>query len=316
MSFPLAYNGHNLRSRAYETIRDLEQMRALLMQGRAQAGDWRYFHVGDLMWNLFMITCHLRPDQHVRLWHDGSKLVGYALLAEDPYFECQVLPGHTYSGIETEALAWAEARLAELRKRDAQRWSGYLVTVARQDDAERIAFLEEHGFRSREHGEVNLLRSLADPVPGPVLPEGYQLRALIEPDDVPDRAALEREVWYPWTVGNVSKDDYARLMRLPGYDRELDLVTVAPDGVIAASVNGWTDPVNRIGDFGPVGARAAYRRRGLTRAALLEGMRRMHALGMDRVVISTQLTNTAARSLYESIGFRFANQTREYAKAV
>ena len=60
-----------------------------------------------------------------------------------------------------------------------------------------------------------------------------------------------------------SKDDYARLMRLPGYERDLDVVAVAPDGVIAAYVNGWTDPLNRIGDFGPVGARPAYRRQGL-----------------------------------------------------
>ncbi len=315
-SSSLAYTGHNLRSRSYESERDLEQMRALLMEGRSRAGDWRFFHVGDLMWNFFMITCHLRTEQHVRLWHDAGKLVGYAILGEDPLWECQVLPEHAYSGIEIEALAWAETRLAELRRREAPRWSGQLVAVVRQDDAERIVFLEKHGFRNREHGEVNLLRSLSVPLPEPALPAGYQLRAIIDPRDVPDRAALEREVWSPWSVGNVTSHDYARLMRLPGYNRQLDLVTVAPNGVIAASVNGWTDPVNRVGDFGPVGARAAYRRRGLTRAALLEGMRRMQALGMDRVVISTQVTNTAARALYESIGFGIVNRTLEYAKAI
>jgi galactonate dehydratase len=81
---------------------------------------------------------------------------------------------------------------------------------------------------------------------------------------VADRAAAQREVWQPWSVGKVSKDDYARLMRLPGYERDLDVVAVAPDGVIAAYVNGWTDPLNRIGDFGPVGARSAYRRSQVT----------------------------------------------------
>ena len=60
-------------------------------------------------------------------------------------------------------------------------------------------------------------------------------------------------MWLPWTVGNISDDDYARLMQLPGYHRELDVVAVAPDGVIAAYVNCWIDPTNRIGDFGPVG---------------------------------------------------------------
>jgi ribosomal protein S18 acetylase RimI-like enzyme len=103
-------------------------------------------------------------------------------------------------------------------------------------------------------------------------------------------------------------------MRLPGYHRDLDVVTVAPDGVIAAYVNGWIDPINRIGDFGPVGARPAYRRQGLTRAALVEGLRRMKAHGMDRVCISTGVSNTPALQLYESIGFRVVNRYLEYIK--
>jgi len=60
-------------------------------------------------------------------------------------------------------------------------------------------------------------------------------------------------------------------MQLPGYDRQLDVVAVAPDGVIAAYVNGWIDPLNRVGDFGPAGALPAYRRLGLTRTALRYG---------------------------------------------
>ena len=92
------------------------------------------------------------------------------------------------------------------------------------------------------------------------------------------------------------------------------MVAVTPEGVIAAYVSGWIDPVNRIGDFGPVGALPAYRRQGLTRAALLEGMRRMQARGMDRACISTGVSNTPAIRLYESIGFRVANQYMEYTK--
>ncbi|MCU0282244.1 MAG: GNAT family N-acetyltransferase, partial [Acidimicrobiia bacterium] len=70
----------------------------------------------------------------------------------------------------------------------------------------------------------------------------------------------------------------------------------------------------RIGDLGPVGARPAYRRRGLTRAVLLEGLRRMRARGMDRACVSTGVTNTAARALYESAGFTAVNQYLDYAR--
>jgi len=303
-------------SRSYESEHDLRQMQYLLMEGRARTNDWRYFHVGELNWVFFMVDCHLNPQQHIRLWHDGEgKLVGYAILGEDPSFDCQVLPEYEWSGIETEALAWAERRLSELCKAEAEKWSGNFVSGARQDDAKRIAFLEQNGFRyCGDFAEVNMLRGLDEPVPAAAIPSGCQVRALAETGELAKRAAAQRQVWLPWTVGNVSDDDYTRFMRLPGYQRDLDIVTVTPQGVIAAYVNGWIDPLNRIGDFGPVGALAAYRRQGLTRAALLESLRRMQAYGMERVCISTGVRNTPAIRLYESVGFKIVNKFLDYVR--
>lgn len=304
-----------LTARPYEAEPDLQQMLALLREARSRTDDWHYAHIGDLMWGFFLVTCHLDPQEHFRLWHHEGKLVGYALLGEDPSFDCQVLPEFEWSGIETEAMAWTETRLAELRKRDAQRWSAHLTSFARRDNAKRIAFLEQHGFRYRgQFAEVNMLRSLDQPISESALPAGYEVRAVAEAGETSNRAGAEREVWLPWPVGDINGDDYARLMRLPDYHRQLDVVAVAPDGVIAAYVNCWIDPVNGIGDFGPVGARPAYRRQGLTRAVLLEGLRRLKARGMDRVCVSTGVSNTPARRLYESVGFRIVNENLDYMR--
>jgi len=306
----------SLRSRLYESEHDLEQMYALLMEARSGTDDWRYWHVGELAFGFFMVACHLDPREHIRLWHNArGRLAGYAILGEDPSFDWQVLPEYEWSGIEAEAMAWAESRLVELRTLDAKRWSGGMVAGARQDNAERIAFLEEHGFRRSEYAEVNTLRSLDEPIPESKLPIGCRVRSVAaDAREISDRAAAHREVWQPWTVGNVTDEDYALFMRLAGYDRDLDVVAVAADGVIAAYVNGWIDPINRIGDFGPVGARSAYRRQGLTRAVLLECLCRMKARGVDRVCVSTGVGNTPALRLYESIGFRTVNTYLEYAK--
>ncbi len=304
-------------SRRYQSEADLLQMRGLLMEGRLRSGDWRYWHVGDLMWWFFMIVCHLDPQEYIRLWHDpAGKLIGYAILGEDPSFDWQVLPEYEWRGIEEEAMAWAETRLAELRQGDPQAWGGNFVSRSREDNPRRMAFLERYGFQGGGmFSEVDLLCSLDGPIPEAVLPAGCQVREVAETGEISKRAAVQREVWQPWTVGNVSDDDYARFMQLPGYDRDLDIVAVAPDGVIAAYVNGWIDPVNRIGDFGPVGARPAYRRQGLTRAVLLECLRRMQARGMDRVTVATGVSNTAALRLYESVGFKSVNRCPEYVKA-
>jgi GNAT superfamily N-acetyltransferase len=311
----LSASAHALTSRLYETEADFVAMRAMLMEARAQTSDWRYAHVGELQFNFFMVVCHLSPQEFIRLWHDeAGKLAGYTVLGEDPSFDCQVLPEYEWTGIEAEALAWAERRVAELRQRDSKQWSGPLVSGARQDDAKRLAFLEQNGFRLRgDFSEVNMLRSLDEPLPAPTVPAGFQVRALAE-TEFALRAAAEREVWLPWSVGNVTDDDYARFMQLPGYERELEVITLAPDGQVAAQVTGWLDPLNRIGDLGPVGAIPAYRRQGLTRAALLETLRRMQIFGMERACISTGFTNMPARKLYESLGFKVVNQYLDYVK--
>jgi mycothiol synthase len=308
--------------RQYESERDLQQMHDMLMEARERTSDWRYPHIGEMLWNFFMVDCHLKPGEFIRIWHDLSgKLIAYAILGEDPSFDCQVLPEYEWTGIEEQALTWVEARLSELRKFDSKTWGGKLVSGARQDDANRLAFLEQHGFKySGEFAEVNMIRSLGIPIPDTSLPSGFRVCAFTEIHEhinsavIINRAGIQREVWHPWTVGNVTDKDYLRFMNLPGYRRDLDIVAIAPKGVIASYLNGWIDPINRIGDFGPVGARPAYRRQGLTRAVLLEGMRRMKMLGMERVCISTGETNTPALRLYESIGFKIVNKYLDYVR--
>ena len=302
-------------SRPYETLDDLVQMQSLLMEGRAQTNDWHYPHVGDLTFWFFMVQCHLIPQEFIRLWHDhAGKLIGYAILGEDPSFDCQVLPVWEGCGIEGEALSWAEARICELKVTEPQRWAGRLVSGIRQDDPKRIAFLEAHGFQRGEYTEVNMICSLQGELPEPAVRAGFLVRAFSVESELASRAAAQREVWHPWTVGNVSDADYAAFTHLPGYDPLLDVVAVATGGIIAAYVNGWIDPLNRVGDFGPVGALPAYRKLGLTRAVLLECMRRMQNLGMDRVSVSTGLSNEPGLRLYRSVGFKIENEYHEYVK--
>jgi hypothetical protein len=70
-----------LTSRSYQSEDDFQQMQGLLMEARSRTNDWHYAHVGELMWAFFMVTCHLNPQEYIRLWHDEQgKLVGYAIL--------------------------------------------------------------------------------------------------------------------------------------------------------------------------------------------------------------------------------------------
>jgi len=305
-----------LTSGFYESERDLREMQGLLMEARSRTDDWHYMHIGELTFRFFMVFCHLNPQEHIRLWHDAEeKLVGYAILGEGPSLDWQVAPEYEWCGIESEALTWVETSLAELRKRNATQWNGNLVSGARQDNGRRRTFLAQHGFRySGEFAEVNMVRVLADWIPEPVSPPGYQIRSIAETNDIPKRAAAHREVWQPWTDGNISDEAYLSFMQLPAYQRDLDVIAAAADGTIAAFVNGWIDPLNRIGEVGSVGVVPAYRRQGLMRAVLLEVLRRMQARGMERACVSTGVVNIPAIRLYASVGFEIVNQYLDYSR--
>ena len=235
------------------------------------------------------------------------------MLGEDPAFDWQVLPEYEWCGIEAEAMAWAERRMAELRKGDAERWGGNCVSGAGRMTCSGLHFWSSTGFGySGEFAEVNMLRGLDEPIPDAAVPDGCQVRALAEAGEISQRAAAHREVWQPWTVGNVSDEDYARFMRLPGYERDLDVVD---------SHGGWRDRgvcerLDRPGQpdrrFRPGGGAAGLPATRMTRAALLEGLRRMQARGMERVCVSTGVSNTPALRLYESIGFRVVNRYLDY----
>src|SRR5262249_19215312 len=154
-------------------------MQGLLMAARSctDTDEWRYWHVGDLLWAFLALTSHFDPHEHICLWHnEHGTLAGFALVGEDPAFECQVLPEDAWAGIEEEALTWAVTRRTELAARNAQRWGGAFVWGAQQDDALRIAFLEQHGFQRGDHVEPTLLRSLGETLPQVTLPDGYHIR--------------------------------------------------------------------------------------------------------------------------------------------
>ena len=313
-SFPL----HLPSPRSFHSKHDLLDMQQLLVEGRSGTNDWHYPHVGELTFAYSMVACHLNPQEHIRLWHDDQGiLVGYAILGEDPSIDWQVSPAYEWSGIEGEMMQWADVRLAELRERDAKQWAGSLRSGARQENGRRRVFLGEHGFRySGEFAEVNMLKSLAEPTHVLPAPAGYVVRAVADESDIPQRAAAHRAIWQPWTDGDVTNEAYAALMKLPGYDRDLDVIAVAPGGMVVATANGWLDPVNSIGCIGQVGTLPAHRRRGLSRAVLLELLHRMRARSMDRACVSTGVSNVPAIRLYQSIGFEIVNQYLDYVRSV
>ena len=94
---------------------------------------------------------------------------------------------------------------------------------------------------------------------------------------------------------------YRNIQNAPLYRRDLDIVAIAPDGSIASFCTVWFDDVTRIGIFEPVATVPAHQRRGLGKAVMSEGMRRLKKLGATKAFVGSY--SDEAGALYASMGF-------------
>jgi mycothiol synthase len=290
------------------TEADRGTLRDFLLRLR-QSGAPGCWHVGDLAWSVFFLAAiSVDLGAELRLWKDETgRLVGFAWFdPRDCFVLMQAWPGADNGDIQRQMLAWAEGRRAELPRGDAP---SALRANAFENDPAQMAFLESLGFQ-RLPGYLHFTRPLFELPPTPAS-EGFVVRAVAGEHEIAERATAHREVFQP---SRVTEAQYRRLVRMPEYCRELDIVAAEPGGRMAAFCLCWLDPVNKVGEFEPVGTRPAYRRRGLGRAVLFEGLRRMQARGMETAFVCTQHDNAAAQALYRAAGFDLTNIDFDYVR--
>ena len=78
-------------------------------------------------------------------------------------------------------------------------------------------------------------------------------------------------------------------------------MVIAPVGEVAAFATIWWDESTRTGTFEPVGTVPEHQRKGLGKALMTEGLKRLQQLGAVMVYVSSY--GEAAHATYESAGF-------------
>ena len=160
-----------------------------------------------------------------------------------------------------------------------------LVTSALPEDTASAAELERRGYEAvvGEPWMAYLIRSLAEPVPEPSVPDGFRLRTMRGDEDVEAR---------------------------------VDCVVEAPDGSFASYSLVWLDEAIGVGLLEPVGTHPDYERRGLGSAVCRFGLRRLQELGAATAIVAPRGDDAfpVPKKLYESIGFRQHTRSQEYRK--
>jgi ribosomal protein S18 acetylase RimI-like enzyme len=271
----------------------------LLAAGRKADNGTYYVHRGDLQW---WLSYNDDPadewKSRVRLWVDGDQLLGWSLLSPFAWkaFDVYAAPFLRGTEAEREMLAWAVDQLSA---------GDYTQTVwVAEDDDFRVRWLTENGFAPRE-GYMHLLtRPLADPLPAAPLPDGFHARSSRGPTDAERRSIASHAAF----ESSKSIEEYTartlRFMQSPVYVNEHELFLVTPQEEVAAFCCIWTDDLNKMGYFEPVGVHPNYQRRGLGKNLLLEGLRRLQSEGMTAASVCAESENPAALGLYESAGFQ------------
>ncbi len=251
-----------------------------------------YATAGELDW-WRCLDPSLEGMGRARLWFDGEQIVG---LAYPAYGRVDLLIHPHYETLTEPMLAWSEGDRLREAGPDAA-----LGAWSFTGDQTRLAVLRQRGYRRGEAFFYARTRPVADALPATPLPDGYHLRTVAAETDLPARVAVHNDAFDPSTL-TVSR--YRRAIQAASYRPDLDLVAVAPDGTFAAFCIVWYDADNQIGAFEPVGTHSAHRRRGLARAVMVEGLRRLRALGAHTALVNTYYEDEPAIRLYESLGFR------------
>jgi len=300
--------------RGYLGDTDLQSMIDLLLTLRAPDRVTDYPSSADLRELLMMKLVR----NATRLWVNAdNRLIAFALV--DPYnnLRWEIDPRAASCGLESEMVTWGVACRRRMPVDDGK--SRTLDASCREDDIERIAFLERHGFIQQPLRSLHLERPLNEPISPPQLPPGFVLRSVTGEHEADALTALHRSAF---GTEHMTVDERLAMMRVPTYDPALDLVAVAPDGRLAAYClcSVCSEENERTGrnegSTDPLATHPDWRRCGLAKALLLAGLRALKSQGMDRAVLGTRSDNAAMLATAEAVGFRVEWATIWFAKSL
>jgi predicted N-acetyltransferase YhbS len=242
-------------------------------------------------------------EDSIGIWEDDSDGVVGVAHTEHPALGdafIQRHPKHTH--LLEEMLDFAESNLADREKKK-------LRLFVYEHDRDMLSLMSERGYRKVEenwdYDQEYIIRS----VPKSNLPDGFSIVSMAEHNNLEARGrAFGLGFDHPdpvhWTPVHV----YEELQRAPDYRKDLDLCIVAPDGEFASFCIVWHDAKNRIGVLEPVGTVPRYRKMGLAREVIYEGIRRVSALGAQKVIVG------GGQKYYQSIGFEKSHMCYGWTK--
>ena len=205
-----------------------------------------------------------------------------------------------YRHLREEMLDYAEANLAEISKKDDRR--RYLCAYINDNDPAFLALAQSRGYQ-KESDETRPMYGfkIPDPFSAINLIDGFRLTSLAEE---PDWAKVHQVLWRGFDHGDdvpMNEEEFESrraMFDTPKARRDLKIAVAAPNGDFAAFCGMFYEPGGKFAYVEPVATDPRYRRLGLGKAAVLEGIRRCAELGATVAYVGSD------QAFYQSIGFK------------
>lgn len=249
----------------------------------------------------------------IGIWEDAGEVVAAANYESTPgeaFFQFHP----AYRHLRGELLDYAEAHLA------AESGNGRRTLRVFVNDFDQALqeLVQTRGYHL-DPGNRRPMSQLVipDPFPTPSLPDGFRLTSLAEE---PDWARVHRALWRGFNhpgeppAGDEELESRRRMFETATARMGLKIAAVAPPrvgqavGDFVAFCGTFYEPTGRYCYVEPVATDPDYRRMGLGRAAVLEGIRRCCALGATVAYVGSD------QPFYQALGFRVLFNTECWLK--
>ncbi len=292
--------------RPYQTEEDYWRMREFLRQvyllNNYLEHSWHVVRLDYCRYHTLMNCAHLRLEDVVTIWEVDGQMIGF-ILPDGGKGEAHlsIHPEMRTEQLEREMIDVAEACLAETTPAGTHK----LRVWATGGDELRQNILVQRGYVKDDWIEHNWRRRLdqGEVVVSPPAP-GFTVRSLGDGVELLERCYASGLGFHQGDI-QIAVDNrkdatwYRNIQTAPLYRRDLDLVAVTPDGAIAAFTTIWFDDVTRSAVFEPVATVPDYQRRGLGKAVMTEGLRRLQRRGCLWALVAG--SSPWANALYSSV---------------
>ncbi len=256
----------------------------------------RWEYAEHLVNPLFMERGDANWEQFIRIWEENDKIVGIVHPEETCNVFLQIRPG--YRKLEPEMIAWAEANIAKPDDGNNKK----IVIWVNESDSYRKDLLKERDYHKEEVCSYLNVQNL-DKEYLPELPEGYRFISMDDNIDLVKRYNVINKAFQPEDDFKENiPDSFLQMINAPMFRPDLDIVVGYKDRSYAAAGTVWYDEDNKIGMFEPMGTHPDHVRKGLGRAILLEGLRRLKKIGAKKAYVESY--GDSRYAFYKSAGFK------------